>query len=158
MRFFFILIISLGLLTSCDKCNDVTCFNGADCDDGECICGDWYSGESCETKVIEVYEGLYAGGMSCSWYSPYIMRFEGVPSEDNEMTIEDASAGVGRIYNAVFTNESNFNIPSQIVSDNGFETLVASGSGSFQSSGLVMNITISNSTQGSTTICSFVEY
>lgn len=157
MRYFFILLISLGLFSSCDKCKDVTCFNGADCEDGECICGDWYSGENCETKVIEAYEGLYAGSMSCSWYSPYIMRFVDVPSKDNEMTIEDASLGSYRVYNAVFTNEYNFNIPSQVVSSNAFETVRASGSGSFQSTGLVMNITITNSTQATTTLCTFVE-
>jgi len=159
MRYLVILLISLGLFSSCDKCKDISCENGGDCEDGECICGDWYTGDNCETKIVEAYEGLYSGTMTCSWYSPYIMRFADVPSEDNEMTIEDLSVGNYRVYNAVFTSENQFNIPSQIVSNNGFETVRASGSGTFRSSGLEMSITITNSTQATPTLtlCTFVE-
>ena len=159
MRSFFILLLSAIIFSSCDKCKDVSCFNDGECEDGECVCSEWYSGESCETKIIEEYEGSYAGVMSCSWYNPYYFRFIDISGEDNEMTIEDQSnIGSFRSYRAVFTSERNFDIPSQPISSGSFESLRASGSGSFQNSGLVMNITISSSTQGTSTLCNFTEY
>jgi len=50
-----LVIISLSLLTtliSCgDDCDDVICYNGGVCDDGDCNCPLDYSGSSCETRI-----------------------------------------------------------------------------------------------------------
>ena len=56
-------LISLFAITSCakDPCIDVTCLNGGVCDDGTCLCADWYEGEDCGTEQREKMLGEYIG-------------------------------------------------------------------------------------------------
>lgn len=56
-------LISLFAITSCakDPCIDVTCLNGGICDDGTCLCADWYEGEDCGTEQREKMLGEYIG-------------------------------------------------------------------------------------------------
>jgi hypothetical protein len=39
-----------SLLTACVPCKDVACLNGAECDKGDCICLDGFSGTHCEIE------------------------------------------------------------------------------------------------------------
>ena len=56
-------LISLFAITSCakDPCIDVTCLNEGVCDDGTCLCADWYEGEDCGTEQREKMLGEYIG-------------------------------------------------------------------------------------------------
>lgn len=56
-------LISLLALSSCakDPCIDVTCLNDGVCDDGSCLCADWYEGEDCGTEQREKMLGEYIG-------------------------------------------------------------------------------------------------
>lgn len=54
-------VLSMGIFASCDKCKDVDCNNGGTCDDGDCTCAAYYSGEKCDTEVRAKYAGDYNG-------------------------------------------------------------------------------------------------
>ena len=58
------LLLSFVLaLASCttDPCADITCYNDGVCDDGTCICTDWYDGTDCSTEERAKYYGDYIG-------------------------------------------------------------------------------------------------
>jgi hypothetical protein len=77
---FGLMIASIGLFSSCDKCKDKDCKNGASCDkktgecadvcenggtsstdDGSCSCTTYYKGDKCEAQVRSDYYGTYLG-------------------------------------------------------------------------------------------------
>jgi hypothetical protein len=57
------MISSILALSSCakDPCIDTTCYNNGVCNDGTCICADWYEGVDCSTEEREKYFGIYLG-------------------------------------------------------------------------------------------------
>lgn len=54
-------VLSMGIFASCDKCKDVDCNNGGSCDDGDCTCASYYTGDNCDTEVRAKYAGDYNG-------------------------------------------------------------------------------------------------
>jgi len=69
-KFFQILgVVAVTVLSfnSCttDACKDVTCQNGGTCLEGDCVCGDAYSGTNCETLVRTAFLGTFNVGETC---------------------------------------------------------------------------------------------
>ena len=58
-----LLLSCILALASCttDPCVDVTCYNDGVCDDGTCLCADWYEGADCNTEERAKYYGDYIG-------------------------------------------------------------------------------------------------
>lgn len=58
-----LLMSGILALSSCSKdpCVDTTCYNDGVCDDGTCMCADWYEGTDCSTEEREKYYGTYLG-------------------------------------------------------------------------------------------------
>ena len=58
-----LLLSCILALASCttDPCVEVTCYNDGVCDDGTCICADWYEGADCSTEERAKYYGDYIG-------------------------------------------------------------------------------------------------
>ena len=59
----FLAIVSTFLIASCtpDNCKDVVCLNASVCDDGTCLCTDWYEGTECGDEQRVKYYGTYYG-------------------------------------------------------------------------------------------------
>ena len=59
----FLILSCILALTSCtsDPCVDVTCYNDGVCNDGTCLCADWYEGTDCNTEERAQYYGDYIG-------------------------------------------------------------------------------------------------
>lgn len=59
----FLAIVSIFLIASCtpDPCIDVVCLNDGVCDDGTCLCTDWYEGTDCGNEQRVKYYGTYSG-------------------------------------------------------------------------------------------------
>lgn len=83
--FFVLAVFSMGLLTSCNKCKDKSCENGASCDkksgdcsnvcknggassasDGTCTCTEFYEGKTCADEVRANYYGTYSGSITAN--------------------------------------------------------------------------------------------
>lgn len=61
--FLFVLMI---LFFSCkDKCKDVVCQNGGNCNDGDCVCNIGYEGTSCEKEWISPFIKTFTGKDAC---------------------------------------------------------------------------------------------
>jgi len=61
----FLSILSAVLIASCttDPCIDVACLNEGVCDEGVCLCEDWYEGVDCGAEQRAKYLGTYTGSM-----------------------------------------------------------------------------------------------
>ena len=131
------------ILSSCtsDPCEDVTCFNDGVCDDGTCLCAEWYEGIDCGTEERAKYYGDYLG--SLIFYYP-----DGSVSNSLQRSL---AISEGRAINEVLFNElpfvfntsgtSDFIIPVTELEEAG--TIVTyEGYGSFVGKLLVMNATL----------------
>lgn len=56
IHFLLILMLSLAAVGCNDACDEVACFNGGVCADGDCICAEGWSGADCSTLVCEPLE------------------------------------------------------------------------------------------------------
>jgi len=56
-------VLSMGLFSSCDKCKDADCKNGATCEKkvGDCNCAAFYEGSKCDTETRTRYNHNYTG-------------------------------------------------------------------------------------------------
>lgn len=50
-KLLYILLFALLLSCSSDPCEEISCQNGAACDDGNCLCEDGYTGNLCESEI-----------------------------------------------------------------------------------------------------------
>lgn len=60
---FFFLYMSI-IISGCDPCKDTTCLSGGECQEGNCICPDGYSGAQCET-YDQCYNIICLNGGNC---------------------------------------------------------------------------------------------
>jgi hypothetical protein len=63
LKSIFLSILSAVLIASCttDPCIDVTCLNDGVCNNGICLCEDWFEGTDCGTEQRSKYLGTYTG-------------------------------------------------------------------------------------------------
>lgn len=59
-------LVSMGFFSSCDKCKDAGCENGATCEKkvGDCVCGTFYEGAKCDTETRSLYNNTYSGSLA----------------------------------------------------------------------------------------------
>jgi hypothetical protein len=82
-------VASVGLLSSCNKCKDDPCKNGASCDKktGDCTCTTFYEGSDCATEIRKKYDGTYSGNLVASGQAmPTDVKVESTGSSATEQT------------------------------------------------------------------------
>jgi hypothetical protein len=124
-------ILALASCTT-DPCVDVTCYNDGVCDDGTCMCADWYEGTDCSAEERAKYYGDYIGTAT------FINAAGDVSTSTDTIPV----VANGSILNELFmangvptvldvSGMGGFTIPLTAVSDPGGTTLNISGDGSF---------------------------
>jgi hypothetical protein len=137
------LLFFSGILavSSCtpDPCVDVTCYNDGVCDDGTCICADWYEGADCSTEEKAKYIGNYTGTLSFfDGSGDQISSSQYTEPVTNKSGINELQGGDTPF---VLTNSGSgsFNIPLTQVNDPTLGSTFWQGSGSFSGNLLSYN-------------------
>lgn len=113
------LLISIMFVSSCkkDACENVSCLNGGECNDGTCVCPSGFRGEHCETAIPpnEKFIGSYTVTDNCSADEPdcsgsltYVMVIRA--SGDNAIYIDNYFANFNNVYATVSGN--TFTVPA----------------------------------------------
>ena len=145
-------VLALGSCTT-DPCVDTTCYNDGVCDDGTCMCTDWYEGMDCSTEERSKYYGSYAGVMN--FYDPN----GDLTSSNNDPLVLSAGSTINEIdaeglpfvLNA--SGMEDFTIPITQDNDPDLGSIFFQGSGSFSGNLLACNGSID--VQGQTFTFSF---
>tara|TARA_R110000803_G_C11827805_1_gene302861 strand:+ start:135 stop:617 length:483 start_codon:yes stop_codon:yes gene_type:complete len=145
-------VLALGSCAT-DPCVDTTCYNDGVCDDGTCMCTDWYEGMDCSTEERTKYYGSYAGVMN--FYDPN----GDLASSSNDPLVLSAGSmineingdGLPFVLNA--SGMEDFTIPITQDNDPDLGSIFLQGSGSF--SGNLLSVNGSMDVQGLTFTFSF---
>ena len=140
-----LLLSCILALASCttDPCIDVTCYNDGVCDDGTCLCADWYEGADCSTEERAKYYGDYIG--TATYFNTdgdAIDSFtDTIPVVANGSVLSGLVAdGIPLVLNVSGTG--GFAIPSTETTDPNGTSLTVSGDGLFDSNLLTINATM----------------
>tara|TARA_B100000768_G_scaffold137012_1_gene127997 strand:+ start:226 stop:711 length:486 start_codon:yes stop_codon:yes gene_type:complete len=140
-----LLLSCILALASCtpDPCLDVICLNDGVCDDGACLCADWYEGTDCSTEERAKYYGDYIGTATFINASGDVSTStDTIPVIANGSILSELfmANGVPTILDV--SGMGGFMIPLTAVSDPGGPTLNISGYGSFDNNLLTVNATM----------------
>jgi len=129
----FLLLFAFGCK---DACKDVSCENGGSCDDGDCTCATWYSGDECTDRVSDKFEGTYEGEKDCGPNQ--------ISSTNMSVINGDAATELrlifGRDLEAQLVDEQSFDVPLQTFPF-GSLTTTYSGSGKQTGTGFEIDLT-----------------
>ncbi|GEM_PF-675107 len=73
----FLSLLLIVLVGGCDQCKEVGCINGGDCNDGECLCPEGFTGENCQiderciTRNVQCLNNTTCDNGECqcgNWY------------------------------------------------------------------------------------------
>lgn len=125
----------MGLFSSCDKCKDVDCKNGASCNKGDCECTAFFNGDKCETEVRASYNARYAGTFTFSDGSKDRDTFElrSLGTDASKLEIVD---GEGLIF--TLTSATNFSVLGEEI--DGKDIWRVTGSGNFTSTAMSFKV------------------
>ena len=139
-----LLLCVLGL-ASCkpDPCLDVICLNYGICDDGACLCADWYEGTDCSTEERAKYYGDYIG--TATYFNAAGDEIDSstdtIPVVANGLIVNEIIAdGIPLVLSV--SGLGVFVIPPNATSDPNGTSLTVSGDGSFDSNLLTINATM----------------
>lgn len=122
-------------MSSCNDCRKLNCQNESYCQQGECFCGKWYSGEDCSLFFTRNYSGKYYGIIDSANRSiADTINIEADDQIPNRLILETG------IY-AEFENDSQLIIPTQLLAFS-TDTIPVQGSGSYKND--VLEIHYSN--------------
>jgi hypothetical protein len=126
-----------------DPCEDVTCYNDGVCDDGTCICADWYEGADCSTEERAKYYGDYIGTATfINAAGDVSTSTDTIPVVANGTTLNELYMANGVPTVLDVSGMGGFTIPLSAVSDPGGATLNISGNGSFDGNLLTVTATM----------------
>ena len=134
LKSIFLAVVSTLLIASCatDPCIDVTCFNDGVCDDGACICADWYEGADCLTEERVKYYGNYIGTATFVNAAGDVSSLtDTIPVVANDSIVNELFIANGVPTVLDVSGMGGFTIPLTAVSDPDGTTLNISGDGSF---------------------------
>lgn len=108
---FNLFVFSLLMFACSDPCDDISCENGGNCDDGTCICEDGYSGENCEIENRQAFLGIWTGPIVCNTEDPedYFVEITASPNAITEVIL---SFDDGSSFPANVTSENTLDIPA----------------------------------------------
>lgn len=135
-------ILGLALtLLSCNKCKDVECLNGGDCnkDDGKCICLTGYEGTDCGTEEREKFIAIYSASASCSisGSSNYTATISKSTGNVTEVKLSGAWGIFSNTVKAT-VDGTDITIPDQEPDNDGYRI---SGSGSISANQNIVSVT-----------------
>ena len=139
--------------TSCttDPCKDVTCDNGGDCVEGDCVCADGYEGTTCQTEQRAKFLGSFSVNESCT--------------SGNYTYTSSVNTSSVSVSNIVVTNFGDYSVSvAATVDDNGSSITIANQTvtiggasasiqGSGQINGNILTITYTISAGGASDTC-----
>ena len=135
------ILISIITFSSCttDPCIDVMCYNDGVCDDGTCLCADWYEGADCSSEERAKYYGSYIGTSSFFDEDGNFINnsTDTIPLSGNGSIVNELNAD-GLIFALVASGMGDFDIPQTSISDPDV-TFIISGDGSFSGNLLTLN-------------------
>ena len=138
----FLILSCILALTSCtsDPCVDVTCYNDGVCDDGACLCADWYEGTDCNTEERAKYYGDYIG--TATFFNADGNEIDSYT--DTIPVVANGSIISGLIADGIplvlsVSGMGGFAIPPTATTDPNGTPLTVSGDGSFNSNILTIN-------------------
>lgn len=137
----FIMVTVALLFSSCakDPCLDVTCLNDGQCDDGTCLCADWYEGADCGTEERVKYYGNYIGAMNFYDSNGDLIQSSQVSipvAEGNSINSLDSE---GLPFVLTVSGSGSFNIPITQINDPTVGNTFWQGFGSFNGNALTFN-------------------
>ena len=136
-----LLLSCILALASCttDPCVDVTCYNDGVCEDGTCICADWYEGADCSTEERAKYYGNYIGTSSFFDVDGNFINnsTDTIPLSSNGSIVNELDAD-GVIFALVASGMGDFDIPPTTISDPD-GTFIIRGDGSFSGNLMTLN-------------------
>ncbi|UTW63690.1 hypothetical protein KFE98_05970 [bacterium SCSIO 12741] len=166
--FFGMLILCMGLLTSCDKCKDKTCENGSSCDsdtgdcvcvcqnggecstaDGSCACPTFYTGSTCSIAIRSNYTGSFSGSLGITPGALTYTREASVNVDGTDvtkLTVEmDISANPlvpqRETFNITINDAtSSFTVETKSITDDQNRTYEYTGSGTISATELKMTL------------------
>ena len=143
-----IAVVSMGFFSSCDKCKDAGCENGATCEKkvGDCNCPEFYNGGTCSNEVRNDYVGTYIG---TSTYST--QGFTGNETDTFQIGLSGTDAKILIIDGDLpieLTSNTAYKISKIDTVDGEVDRIV--GTGTFSSSSFTMDATLSGTDQGDT--------
>ena len=132
-------------LASCkpDPCLDVICLNYGVCDDGACLCADWYEGTDCSSEERAKYYGDYIG--TATYFNAAGDEIDSstdtIPVVANGLNVNEIIAdGIPLVLSV--SGLGVFVIPPNATFDPNGTSLTVSGDGSFDSNLLTINATM----------------
>ena len=135
-------IAAAAFFTSCsDPCKDVTCLNGGECVEGDCVCAEGYEGTDCGTRETAKFAGSYNVSDVCS-SGAYTYSCNVTESSSDIVRIVFSNlydlVGFYGITTTIYGNVdgTQIAIPAQTVT-NGTVTLAFSGTGNRASDGTI---------------------
>lgn len=114
----------------CDACKDVECRNGGQCDEGSCVCAEWFTGPECADAVIGNFAGWYDITYTCDdteWFT----------DRARVIYVDPQTLRLGQM-RMTFRNQYDFEIEEQQDDYNN----TYSGAGSFSSRAFTFELTI----------------
>lgn len=143
------IFFALFILKSCsDPCEELICLNGGACQDGLCLCPDFYSGPNCEIEERLNFLGTYTG--TTIYYDS--MGDTNLYADSKVITSSAQGAAYIKIDADVFASlntpgSGEFNIPSQTPSNALLSNFYFSGSGDFKGDTITYQITAENNNE-----------
>jgi hypothetical protein len=141
----YVFIISIAV--SCkNPCDTITCFNGGTCDDGTCLCLDWYEGDYCETEQRTKFFGNYSGSLTVT-YSPTVQDVQ-----SGSISFTQSPQGIEYL-NSSYPSNSTFKLTTNSYSDIelipistsvGQTDITTTGQGVFKGDSVIISFTIFN--------------
>tara|TARA_B110000114_G_C14936660_1_gene334664 strand:- start:137 stop:619 length:483 start_codon:yes stop_codon:yes gene_type:complete len=145
-------VLALGSCTT-DPCVDTTCYNDGVCDDGTCMCTDWYEGMDCSTEERAKYYGSYTGALNFYDEAGDLLGANQVAIPVSVGSIINELDGDGLPFVLNTSGTPDFSIPITQVNDPDLGNTFWQGSGSF--SGNLLSFNGSFDAQGQTITFSF---
>jgi hypothetical protein len=145
-----LMLSSILALASCttDPCVDVTCLNGGICDDGTCMCVDWYEGTDCSTEERAKYYGSYIGTATYFNEDGNLIdsSIDTIPVMGNGSIVNELNADKV-ILALVASGMGDFEIPTNTMSDPDGTSFIINGDGSFNGNLLTINAKLEFTTE-----------
>ena len=136
-----LLLSGIIALTSCakDPCVDTTCYNDGVCDDGTCLCADWYEGADCSVEEKAKYIGTYIGALNLYDANGVLLQGNQIAQLVNDGTAINELDGDGLPFVLTISGDGAFTIPITQISDPDLGNTFWQGSGSFNGNALAYN-------------------
>ncbi|MBD79155.1 MAG: hypothetical protein CL840_09565 [Crocinitomicaceae bacterium] len=157
--FFALAFVSIGFFSSCDKCKDADCKNGATCEKkvGDCNCAQFYSGTKCESQVRNSYVGKYigtsvqsvtVGGNTDNETSPDTIEVSISGTDPSMLVVKGDGTAADPDVPVTLTSNTNYKVNATFNEGSGNVTM--NGTGTFSSTTLTLNATFSGTVLGNT--------